>query len=167
MNQSRFGVPPGLRLEGRSGSSGDGYEKRSIWNMAPTPDSLPCLRLFLKTDRTTQEGSEIRGESVGVNSGAQCYCESIVPHTCASRLHFRLVLALLETLQTCALPTWSAGLTEAGSVSPSALCSPDAPGWGWLLLQLWQSLCFPGAALSIRADMQKNEISKANNKRSL
>lgn len=27
MNQSRFGVPPGLRLEGRSGSSGDGSGK--------------------------------------------------------------------------------------------------------------------------------------------
>lgn len=105
MNQSRFGVPLGLRLEGRSGSSGDGSGERSIWNVAPAADSLPCLHLLLKTDRTTLEGTEIRGESVGVNSGTQCYCESSVPHTCASRLHFRLVHALLETLQTCALPT--------------------------------------------------------------
>lgn len=54
-----------------------------------------------------------------MNSGAQGHCKSSVPRTCASRLHFRLVHALLETLRTCALPTSSAGLTGAGWVSRS------------------------------------------------
>lgn len=68
MNQSRFGVPLGFLLgsDWRVGPGPQVMALGNIWNLAPAPDSLPCLHP--PEDRQNDSGRHR-------NSGGICECE--------------------------------------------------------------------------------------------